>query len=148
MLQRDVGLAGHVRRILGLLQEFEDGVLVVDVHHPEAFGLLERGLEAADRHVRARVDVLLQHLLVVHLVDVVAGEQDDEQGTIALDDVDVLKDRVRRAQIPHGLGDALGGGQDVEAFVAFGAEEVPAALQMTDEAVGLVLRGDRDAANA
>src|SRR6202044_1267412 len=42
----------------------------------------------------------------------------------------------------------LGGGQDVEALVALWSEEVPAALQMADEAVGLVLRGDGDASNA
>ena len=69
-------------------------------------------------------------------------------GTVALDDVDVLIDRVGGAEIPHGLRDALRGGQDVEALVALRPEEVPAALQVTDEAVGLVLRRDRDAADA
>ena len=92
--------------------------------------------------------MLLEHFLVVHLVDVIAGEQHDEVGTVALDDVDVLIDRVGGAEVPHRLGDALRGGQDVEALVALGPEEVPAALQVTDQAVGLVLRGDRDAANA
>ena len=37
---------------------------------------------------------------------------------------------------------------DVATFVAFGAEEIPAALQMADQAVGLVLSGDGDAADA
>ena len=37
-------------------------------------------------------------------------------------------------------GHALAGGQDVEALVAFGAEEVPAALEVADQAVRLVLR--------
>ena len=69
-------------------------------------------------------------------------------GPIALDDVDVLIDRVGRAEIPHGLGHALRGRQDVEALVALGPEEVPAALQVADQAVGLVLRRDRDAADA
>ena len=78
LAERDVRLARHVRRVLGLFEERKDAVLGVDVHDAEARGLLERGLEAADRHVRARVDVLLQHLLVVHLVDVVAGEQHHE----------------------------------------------------------------------
>ena len=71
-----------------------------------------------------------------------------KSGTIALDDVDVLKDRVGGAEIPHCLGDALAGRQDVEALVALGPEEVPAALQVADQAVRLVLRGDRDAADA
>ena len=49
----------------------------VDVHDAEAARLRARHLDAADRHVRALLDVLLQHRLVVHLVDVVAGEHDD-----------------------------------------------------------------------
>ena len=44
--------------------------------------------------------------------------------------------------------DALGGGQDVEALVALGPQEVPALLQMADQGMGLVLGGDADAANA
>ena len=48
----------------------------VDMHHAEAGRLHARHFEAADGHVGARVDVLLQHQLVVHLVDVVAGEDD------------------------------------------------------------------------
>ena len=44
--------------------------------------------------------------------------------------------------------DALACRQDVETLVALRAEEVPAALEVTDQAVGLVLRGDADAANA
>ena len=94
------------------------------------------------------LDVLLQHLFVVHLVDMVAGEDDHELRRVALDDVDVLIDRVGRAEIPHRLGDALRGRQDVETLVAFGPEKVPAALQMADQAVRLVLGGDRDAADA
>ena len=94
--------------------------------------------------------MLLQHRLVVHLVDVIAGEQDDEAGGVALDDVDVLVDGVGGAGIPaaDAFAHALAGGEDVEAFVALGAEEVPAALEVPDEAVGLVLGGDADAADA
>ncbi len=123
-------------------------LLGVDVHHAEAFRLLERGLETPDRHVRARVDVLLQHLLVVHLVDVVTRQHHHEVRAVALDDVDVLIDRVGRAEVPHRLGHALRGGQDVEALVSLGPEEVPSSLKVADKAVGLVLRGDGDATDA
>ena len=118
------------------------------MHDAEALGFFERGLEAADRHIRFGVDVLLQHLLVIHLVDVVASQQHDELRPVALDDVDVLIDGVGGAEVPHRLVDALGGRQNVEALIALRAEKVPAALQMTNEAVSLVLGGDRDAANA
>ena len=118
------------------------------MHHAEARGLHARHLEAADGHVGAGIDVLLQHQAVVHLVDMVAGQDDHVFGPVGLDDVDVLVDRVGGALVPLGLGDALARRQDVEALVALRAEEVPAALQVADQAVRLVLGGDADAADA
>ena len=117
------GLPGIGGGFFGFSRKDKDAVLLVDMHDAEAGRLLERSLEAADRDVGARFDVLQQHLLVVHLVDVVAGEQHDELRRIALDDVDVLIDRVGRAEIPHGLGDALPRGQDVETLVASGRKK-------------------------
>ena len=146
--QRLIGLAGHWRRLSRLLQEGEDGVFFVDVHDAEAFGLLERGFEAAHRHVGLRLDVLLEHFLVVHLVDVIAGEHHHVLRRVALDDVDVLIDRVGGAEIPHRLGDALRSRQNVEALVSLRTEEVPSVLQMSDQAMSLVLRGDGDAVDA
>ena len=92
--------------------------------------------------------MLLQHQLIVHLVDVIARQDDHIFGAMAFDDVDVLEDGVGGAFVPLVFGDALGRGQDVEAFIAFGAQEVPALLQMADEGMGLVLGRDADAANA
>ena len=74
------GLSGNARRILRLLDEGDDAVLLVDMHHAEAGRLHARHFEAADGHVGAGVDVLLQHQLVVHLVDVVAGQDDHVSG--------------------------------------------------------------------
>ena len=107
-----------------------------------------RHLDAADGHVRRQFDVLPKHQLVVHLVDVVARQHDHVGRRVARDDVDVLVDGVGRAGVPHGLRHALARRQDVEALVALGAEEVPAALQMADQAVRLVLRCDPDPADA
>src|ERR1700733_13664651 len=118
------------------------------MHDAESYGFLKRRLETTDGHVGSRIDVLLEHFLVVHLVDVITREQHDELGPIALDDIYVLVDRIRGAEVPHRFGYALGRRQDVEALVPLWPEEVPAALQMANEAVGLVLRGDRDAPNA
>lgn len=65
----------------------------------------------------------------------------------ALDDFDVLVHGVGRPEIPLVLGDALARRQDVEALVAFRPEEIPAHLQVPNQAVGLVLSGDGDATN-
>ena len=94
------------------------------------------------------VDVLAKHQLVVHLVDVVASEDDHVFGPVGLDDVDVLVDGIGSALIPLRFRNALAGGQDVEAFVSFGAQEVPATLQVADQRMRLVLGGDTEAANA
>ena len=61
-------------------------------------------------------------------------------GMVVADDVDVLEHRVGGPGVPLVLGDALARGQDVEALVADGLQEVPPALQMPDQAVRLVLR--------
>ncbi len=87
-------------------------------------------------------------MLVVHLVDMVAGQDHHVVRAGALDDVDVLVNGVGRAGIPLIFGDALAGGQDVEALVALLPEEVPAALKVPDQAVRLVLGGDADATDA
>ena len=69
-------------------------------------------------------------------------------GAIGLDDVDVLVDGVGRAFIPLRFRDALAGRQDVEALVSLGPQEVPAALQVADQRMRLVLGGDAEAADA
>ena len=118
------------------------------MHDAKTSGFLKRRFQTADCHVGSRIDVLLKHLLVVHFVDVIAGQQHDEVGAVAFDDVDVLIHCVGGAEIPHRFGDALGRRQDVKALVTLGPQEVPAALKVADKAVGLVLCRDRDAANA
>ena len=146
--QRHLGLVRHARRVGRLFQKTDDPVLGVDMHHAKGGGFHARHLEAADGDVGGSVDVLRQHQLVVHLVDVVARQDHHELGTIAHDDVHVLVYGIGGAGVPLVFGDPLRGGQDVEALVALGPEERPAALQMADQAVRLVLRRDADAPDA
>ena len=146
--QRPVGPVRHAGRVVRLLDEVLDAVLAVDPHHPEGHRLLARHLDAAHRHVGPGPDVLLEHRPVVHLVDVVAGQHDDVLDRVALDDLEVLEHRVGGALVPLVLGHLLAGREDVEALVALGAQEGPAALEVADQAVGLVLRRHADAADA
>ncbi len=98
------------------------------MHDAERARFAARNFDATDRYVRAGVHVLLQHELVIHLVDVVAREQHDVLRSVTVDDVDVLIHGVGGARIPLRLRDALARRQDVETLVTFGAEEVPTAL--------------------
>jgi hypothetical protein len=92
--------------------------------------------------------MLRQHDAVVHFVHMVAGQDDDELRRVGFDDVEVLVHRIGGAEIPLVFGHALARGQDIEALVALGPQEIPAALQMPDQAVRLVLGGDADPADA
>jgi hypothetical protein len=79
---------------------------------------------------------------------VITCEHDHVFRGIALDDVDVLVNGVRGSGVPVRVAAALAGRKNIEAFIPFGAKEVPTVLQVTDQAVRLVLGGDADAPDA
>ena len=95
------------------------------------------------------LQMLSEHVGVVHLVDVVAGEDQYVFRVIVLDKADVLVDGVGRAGEPGALlPRALIGGQDVHAAV--GHVQVPG-LAVADVAVelqGAVLGQNADGVNA
>ncbi len=91
--------------------------------------------------------MLGEYRLVVHLVDVVARQDDNEIRGIALDNVDVLGNGVCRSEIPLVLGDALRRGQNIETFIALVSKEIPAPIEVAYETMGFVLRRDADAPN-
>ena len=80
---------------------------------------------------------------VVHLVDVIAREDEDEAGLLVLDEVGVLADGVGRALVPA-APELLLGRDLVDELVQARAEDVPARLQVVGKRVRLVLRQDVD----
>ena len=78
--------------------------------------------------VGAGVLVLLQHEAVVHLVDVVAGEDEDVLGLLGADGVDVLVDGVGGALVP-GLRDALHGRQDLDELAELVGDDASPSLR-------------------
>ena len=99
-----VALAGLVRRLLGmsgLFLEAGDAPVFVDFDDAELMGGLGGGnLDGADGDVRAGIEMLLEHLGVVHFVDVIAGEDKNVFRAFAADGVNVLVDGVGGAAIP------------------------------------------------
>lgn len=118
------------------------------MHHAEGHRLHTRHLDTADRAVRAALRVVGDHARVVHLVDVVARQHHHVFRPDRADDVEVLEHRVRGAAIPVRAFHALLRGPQVDEFAHLAAQETPAALQMAQQRVRLVLRDDRDAADA
>ena len=87
-------------------------------------GLGQRHAPDGDRHVGAVAAVGGDERLVVHLVDVVAGEDQDDVARVVLDHVEVLEHRVGRAAVP--LRDAAARDVRLEQLDAAGvAVEVP-----------------------
>jgi hypothetical protein len=90
--------------------------------------------------------VLLEHEGVVHLVDVVAGEDEDVLGLFRADGVDVLEDGVGGALVP-GLGDALHGRKDLDELAEFrGDDGSPAFADVAIQREAFVLGEDVDVA--
>ena len=115
---------------------------------PNPRGLHARHGNAADGALAALGHVVGQHQCIVHLVDVIAGQHHDVVGTVAGQDVLVLVDRVGGAAVPAFFVDALLRRHQVDELVHLALQERPAALQMAQQAVALVLRDHSDAANA
>ena len=121
--------------------------LGVDGDDAEGSRVGERDVDAGDRHLRPRVDVVVEHPAVVHLVDMVAGEDQHVPRVVPPQDVEVLVDRVRGALVPRRL-DPLLRRQQLDELVEAAVEEAPPALHVADEALRLVLRADADPADA
>ena len=85
----------------GLFLEFRDRVVFVHVHDAKARRILPGHLHNGDGTVRARFFVVGEHLGVIHLVDVVAREDEHILGVVHVDKADVLEDGVGRALIPR-----------------------------------------------
>ncbi len=85
----------------GLLFEPHNPPFLIDLDHPKLPRCLFcRDFDGRYGYLRAGVHMLLQHAAVIHLVDVVAGQNENELRALAPDRINVLVHRVRRALIP------------------------------------------------
>src|SRR6202000_28397 len=74
-------------------------------------------------------------------------EHDDEARADRADDVEILEDRIRGAAVPA-VVDPLLGRPEIDELVELAAQEAPAALQVAQQRMRLVLRDDRNAPDA
>ena len=133
--------------MLRLLEEPGDAIGFVDRDDAEALAVLDRHFDRRQRDLRRHVLVEAEHLLVVHLVDVIAGEHDDVARVLADDRVEVLVHGVGRALIPV-LADALLRRQDLDELAELLRHHRPALADVAVERERLVLRGDEDVAQS
>ena len=94
-------VVGQPRRVVGLFQERLDRAPVGrGLDDPESFGLRPRDADPGDRDACPAGDVLLDHLLGIHAVDVVRAEDHDVIGLVVVHQVEALVDGVGRTAEP------------------------------------------------
>ena len=122
----EAGASGNLRRNGGLFYEIYDASRLVCGDAAELARLGGGDDVRRDRYVGVVVHVISKHLLDVHLVDVVRGEDADAVGVEERDEVHVLEYRVGRAlvpalAVPHLRGDDV----DEEVSAAKSVAELP-----------------------
>ena len=110
--------------------------------HAGAARLGERHVQRRDRHAGAGRDVLADHLLGIHAVDVVGAEHADVVGPLVVDEVEALVDRVGRAGEPARAAPLLR--RHRRDVVAEQRRQAPGRRHVPVEAVALVLRQHGD----
>ena len=140
-----VGMQARRFRIFWFFLEADDAPVAIGFDHAETSGgFLGGDFEGGDGDFGAGFDVLLEHLLVIHFVDVVAGKNENEIRLLGADGINVLVDGVGGALIPV-LGNAHLGRENFDEF-AVAHERGPAAADVAIEAERFVLGKDEDAA--
>ena len=108
----------------GLLLELGNPVLLVHAHRAVALHIHVRGHVLHDHgNVCLALDVVFQHLVVIHLVDAVAGGDHHIRLMRILEEIEVLCDGIRRTPVPAVALLGNGGGEEEEASLL--APEIP-----------------------
>ena len=137
---RIVGDRGRVSR---LLYKVRNPQVLIDVDHAESMGLFDRNIDCADHGIGIFGDQPMEHFHIVHLVDMVAGEDEHIVRLFVVEQEEVLIDRVGGALVPF-FADPLLGWNRGDEFAEFSVEDVPARADVTVERVGFVLDEDGD----
>jgi NDP-sugar pyrophosphorylase family protein len=122
--------------------------VVGDLGHPETRSRFQRHLDERRSQVGVVFFVVADHFAVIHLVDVIAGENEDHRRPVILHVIDVLIDRVGAAPIPVRIFVVFKRRQNGNAAIA--PDHVPggAGADVVDQRIGAVLAEDGDALDA
>ncbi len=141
--QAVVGRTRHGVGGFGLFEEMRHPMRIVGFHDAKLVRFAERHGNAGDGGLGAGGDVFLDHRLIVHFIDVIAAEDEEDIGARAFEGVDVLVDGVGGASIPVFV-ESLLGRENIDVFVQFAAKKAPGEVDVAVEAGGLVLREDEN----
>lgn len=134
--------------MLGLFDELRHFVAFIRLKHAEIFGFFFWNLDTGERATATVLHVIGERNGVVHLVDVIASQDQRVIAAEAADHFTILEYRVSRALIPDVAANALVGWQHLDEFIEFASQKSPRHLDMTNETVTGVLSEDGDTAHA
>ena len=131
--------------IFGLFLKICDAPIIVRLHHAKSLRhFLGINLKGSYGGIRSRIYVVLQHFLVVHFVDVIAGKNHDVAGTLVANGINVLINGICGAKVPGG-GDAHLRRQHFDVF-AEAEQRSPSAANVAIQTERLVLSENKHAA--
>ena len=87
-------------RLFWLLIEFDDAVRLIRIHDPEAGCFFHRNRDDADSQAGMVRFMEIQHMRVVHLVDMVTGQYQDIFRIVSVDIGDILINGMRSSLEP------------------------------------------------
>ena len=129
--------------MLRLLREFGDAIGVVRGQNAELVGAFQRHVHDADGDVGLALLVIGDHRPVIHLVDVIARQDEHMRRVMRADEVQVLEYRIGGAAIPV-RADLLLSGYQFDEFTEFAAQIAPAPLNVLNQRLCFVLGQHRD----
>jgi len=140
---RQILVADEGVRMLGLFREFGDAVGVIGGHDAEFIGALQRHVHDTDGDVGLALFVVGDHRTVVHLVDVIARQNQHMSGVMRAYELQILVHRVGGSAVPV-RADLLLRRNELHEFAKLAAQIAPAALNVLDQRLRLVLGQHRD----
>ena len=110
--------------LFGFLREGVDEPAFVHLHDPEVGGVAGVDGDGGDGDIGAQFFVMVQHFHKIHLVELVARQDQDIVAVEGAEVAETLADGVGRSLVPGGVVGGLFRSQDIDKGRAEGAEMV------------------------
>ena len=98
--QRHVWSVWHRAGVFGFLLKLRDAVAVINLQHTEPRGFRHRHGICGDADIGAKVEVLLNHVIDVHFVDVITAKDRDQVRIVVFYQMQILIHRVGCTAVP------------------------------------------------
>ena len=138
-----VGSLGIDGGCAGFSIEVRNPEIFIHMDDAESMGIFDRNIDRADHGIGAFGEQPMEHLHIVHLVDVVARQDEHIVRLFGVEQKQVLIDCVGGALVPF-FTDPLLGWNRGDIFAEFGIHDIPACTDVAIERVGFILDEDGD----